>query len=120
MASFPSIPIGYSSVIDYQDELVTERASSGTLRARSFWAAKKADLRLRLRLTRTQTYGTSTTGLMAFYDAWKAGTSPFSASHKSFTITIDTVTYTCVFAEVPSVTFADYGVYDVNVRLSEV
>jgi hypothetical protein len=120
MASFPSIPIGYASVLDYQDELVTERASSGTLRARSFWSAKKTDLRLRLRLTRVQTYGTSTTGLMAFFDAWKAGTSPFSTPHESFTITIDTVTYTVVFNEAPQVTFADYGVFDVGVRLAEV
>lgn len=121
MASFPALPLHHGTRLGYQDELVIERASSGTLRARSFWAGKKADkIVLPLRLTRAQTYGASTTTLFGFFDAWKAGTSPFSVPLEPFTVTIDALTYTVVFSAVPTIAREEYGIYDCDVQLAEV
>jgi hypothetical protein len=71
-------------------------------------------------LKRTQVYGAASTTLMGFFDAWHAGTTPFASPLEPFTVTVDTISYSCVFSAPPQITYRDYDNYDCVVQLAEV
>lgn len=123
MAAYPSaLAFAIETEVIWEDDLDVERSTSGGLRARSFFTSAKARLSLRhSRITRDAIYNASATvGLKAFFDAWKAGTSPFSAALEPFTVTLDSVAYNVVFAEAPRWRFVAANAYDVTVVLAQI
>lgn len=106
--SYPNLPQGLRSSHLLEDNVLRDRASNGTLRARSLWAAPKHGFTV---VHTVDTAGRDT--LEAFYLANRA-------KDFAFTYSGDGVTYTCVFAAAPAFEPMGGGFWRVVVKLLEV
>lgn len=96
MASYPALPFTLQSQQELLDDLQTDRAVNGGIRQRAFYTAVKLRLVLNHQLGSAE-YAT----LSAFYAAWRAGTSPFSAARQTFSVTWRGASYAMTFAAPP-------------------
>lgn len=114
MASYPSYPQLVDSREEWVDDVVADRAVAGGVKVRAFFTARKRRFILKHRLTKAQVYtdylGTAANALATFYDANRLAT-------VDLTWTPNGVSYTCLFAGAPRVTWINPNVADVEVEL---
>ena len=94
----PAIAQLDGSAIEWIDDIVTDRTVSGVAKSRALYAAKRRNFRL--------IHSIEQSGLAAyeaFYDAWRAGTTPFTTKMAPFLFTWsgNMAEYTVRFAGAP-------------------
>ena len=99
------------------DDLQIDRASNGAPRGRAIYTIPKKTFSIKHAFVKSS----DKTALETFYNAWRAGTTPFTTKFQAFNFTWvgDGAIHSCIFASPPQYELGSSMYWDISTELIE-